>query len=184
MRIRAFLAVALGLILSLCAQGRPNHIQRIDAECAVIRAEFVASLPRYFSGPEPWVQLDRLPDAFADAAIASVYSEGPRLRWLVLDMAGPNNGWFERTSYFFDEAGFVEKRERLLEEDSSNTRVQESTYFEKGRIIKTTYHHAPLQLGHDSKENLDVFYDPNAPEYTSTAELPSLFFMMELRQLG
>jgi hypothetical protein len=182
--MRAFRVAALGLGLTLHAHGRPNRIRRTDQECAAILSEFVEALPRYFSGPDPWVQLDRLPDTFADAAIARVYSEGPRLRWLVLEMAGPNDGWFERTNYFFDEAGNVEKRERVLEENAANVRIEESTYLERGRIIKTTYHHAPLQPGHGSKENWDVFYDPDAPEYTRTEDLPGLFLNMGLRQVG
>jgi hypothetical protein len=128
MKMRAFHAAWLGLGLSICAQGHPNRSRQIDQDSLAIRAEFLEALPHYFSGPEPWVQLDRLPDAFADAALVSIYSEGPRLRWLILEMAGPNNGWYETTSYFFDEAGHVEKRERQLEENTANVRVEESTY--------------------------------------------------------
>jgi hypothetical protein len=56
--------------------------------------------------------------------------------------------------------------------------------FEKGRVVKTTYHHGRVLDGPDSKENWDIFFDPDAPEYTSTADLPALFLTNELRQLG
>lgn len=144
------------------------------------------SAPRFFSGPGPWVQLDRLPDSFADVALAAVYNEGERVRWVVLDMAGSDNGWFETTQYFFDENGLIKKRERRLEQNRANVRVEESMYFQRGKIIKTAYRHFPLiaKQGQRNKEDWDVFYDPGAPEYTSTAELPQLFSSTELKHVA
>ena len=138
------------------------------------------STPRYFSGPDPWVELNTLPDEFPDAAIASVYSEGFRVAWVVLDMSGPAQAWYETTQYFFDRSGLIRKRERRLEQANANVRIDEAKYFDHGRLIKTEYHHSPLEEG---KEDWDVMFDPGAPEYISTAELPVILTGTELRLL-
>ena len=175
--LRRVAIVLLSCASSLCAHRHPSKTAAIDDLCAVVRNEFVESAPHYFAGPDPWVP-DQLPDSFADAAVASVYMEGARVRWVVLQMAGPQDGWFETTQYFFDEAGSIKKRERRLELNMANIRIEESLYFQHGRVIKTTYNHGPMRQGPShsrEKENWDSFYDPDAPEYNSTAELPNLF---------
>lgn len=179
--------VWLAFAASLLANANSEKTAAIDDFCVTIRNEFVESAPRYFSGPDPWVQLDRLPDSFADVAVATVYTEGSRVRWVVLEMAGPQDGWFETTHYFFDQQGLVKKRERLLEQNSANVRVEESMYFQKGKIIKTSYRHSPLHPGRRDRrkeEDWDAFYDPNAPEYETTADLPSPFLTAEFKQLA
>ncbi len=170
----------LAVALNLSARGHPSKTQAIDDFCAAIRHEFVEAAPHYFSGPNPWVELLALPDEYADAALASVYSEGSRVAWVVLEMAGPGNAWFETTDYFFDEAGLIRKRERLFEQPDANVLIKEATYFNKGKVLKTSYHHSPLSGG---KENWDRLYDPNAPDYTSTADLPVSFQTDGLKRL-
>ena len=162
-------------------KSRSNNTRAIDDFCGAIRRQFRESAPRYFSGPNPWVESDDLPDDFTDAAIATVYHEGARVSWVVLEVAGNKGAWFETTQYFFDEAGLIRKRVRHFEAPSGNVQIDEDTYFEKGRAIKNRYHHAPLAAG---KENWDTFADPDAPNYTSTAQLPVVFLDGELRQLA
>lgn len=174
------LSLAL-LALSLSASAHLSKAAAIDGFCLAVRRAFVETQPRYFSGPNPWVELDTLPDEYPDAAIASVYSEGSRVAWVVLEMAGPGDAWFETTNYFFDDTGAIRKRERHFEQPDANVRIQEDTYFEKGKVMKTRYHHSPLGRG---KENWDTMYDPNAPEYSSTADLPVLFLDGDSRQLA
>lgn len=165
-------AVFIGLALSTNLGARPDRIAAINGICQSIRHEFAESEPRYFSGPNPWVQLDKQPVAFSDLALASVFSEGTRVRWVRLQLSDPDRDWFETTNYFFDEAGLIQKRERHYEQVAANIKIDEATFFAQGKRIKDSYHHSPLSKG---KEQLDKLSDPDAPEYRSTGDLPLLF---------
>jgi|GEM_PF-6674077 len=178
---KAITSLALLLLLGCQAFGRPSKTAAIDNFCATIRHEFVEAVPRYFSGPDPWMELGSLPDSFADAAIASVYSEGPRITWVVLVMSGPGDGWFQTTHYFFDEFGLIKKRQRYYQHLEANVKIEETLYFEKGKLIKTRFHHATLAPG---RENWDAFFDPHAPEYLRTEDLPVLFFADPFKSLA
>jgi hypothetical protein len=183
--LRIFLL--LTILLPQIIRGRPAKTALIDASCLTIRNEFLEATPAFFSGPDPWVQLDRLPHTFPDAAIAAVYSEGPRIKWVVLEMQGPDNAWYEITNYFFDESGLLQKRERRLDQYSSHIQVSENFYFENRKRIKTSFHHQQLSENNSAekdKENWDTFYDPDAPLYTSTADLPVPFLKVEFKQLA
>lgn len=211
----SFLTLLLTLLLAPLIHARPSKTATIDTFCLTIRNEFLESTPAFFSGPDPWVRLDRLPNTFSDAAIATVYAEGPRIKWVVLEMQGPDNAWYETTNYFFDEDGFLQKRERRLNQYSSDIQVNESFYFEKRKRIKSSFHHQRLpendsaekdkaqaipsdesettqkpaalacpSCAHSSKENWDTFYDPGAPLYTSTADLPEPFLKLDFKQLA
>jgi hypothetical protein len=167
-------------VLTGDALAGPSKTVVIDDLCRAIRKEFVEADPRYFAGPDPWVQLDQQPDSFADPAVATVYQEGTRIRWVVLEMQGPDDTWFEITSYFFDEDGLLRKRERRLDEYSSHIQVNDDRYFMNGKAIKENYRHAALT----DKENWEIFSDPEAPIYSSTAELPEIFFSGALDRLA
>jgi len=205
-RFAARLSV-VAFFLSASALARPSKTSAIDDFCLAIRNEFVEAVPQYFSGPDPWVQLDRLPNSFADVAVATVYYEGARIKWVVLEMEGPGNAWFETTHYFFDEDGRIKKRERHLDQYLSHIRIREDQYFDAQRIIKTGFHHSRLtenssvsadkpganenpapsacsSCANSPKENWDSFFDPNAPFYTSTADLPDLFLKAESKHLA
>jgi hypothetical protein len=162
------------------AAGHPSKTSLIDDFCSQIRREFLEDAPRYFSGPDPWKEIDHLPDSLTDLAVATVHSEGPRVRWLVLVMASAGGEWFETTQYFFDEKGLILKRERQLEHNASNIRIDESIYYDQAKMIKKIYHHSQLSANQisqkrESNEKWDVFFDPDAPEYISTGSLPALF---------
>ena len=175
------------ILLGQVTHARAAKATTIDAFCLKTRNEFLESAPTFFSGPDPWVQLDRLPNTFPDAAIATVYAEGPRVKWVVLEMQGPDNAWYETTNYFFDENGFLQKRERRLDQYSSHIQVNESFYFENRKRIKTSFHHQQLSENNSAekdKENWDTFYDPDAPLYTTTADLPESFLKVEFKQLA
>jgi hypothetical protein len=187
---RTLCAVWLAVWLSHPAAGRSGKIQGIDALCQATRQEFVEGMPRYFSGPDPWLEGERWPASLASGALAGVYAEGARVRWVVLQISGPGHVWSETTDYFFDEAGVILKRERRLEHIPANVRVEESTYFQRGKVIRTRYRHTPLQPATRGKpvargkEDWDKFFDPNAPEYRSTGDLPVLFREPQMRQVS
>ncbi len=177
-------ALGIGLGYTLAAWAGTSKTAAIDDFCQATRAEFVEATPQFFSGPDPWVQLDRLPAAFADAAVATVYYEGHQVKWVVLSMQGPDNVWYETTHYFFDAKGLVEKRERHLDEYKSHIQVDEDLYFRDRKVFKTTYHHRALsendqpdahRAGAADKENWDTFFDPDAPFYTDREDLPRVF---------
>lgn len=189
--ILARLPLGFTFALGLSARGHLSKTTVIDDFCKTVRGEFVETVPRYFSGPDPWIEVISpgfngpefysKPDQSPDVALASVYSEGSRVVWLVLAIAGPSNVWSETMQYFFDESGLIRKRERLYQQADANVLISETTYFSKGRILKASYHHGPLRRG---RENLDRLYDPHAPDYTSTADLPVPFLTGESKQLS
>jgi hypothetical protein len=168
------------LALGPSAHAHNSKTTAVDELCSAIRHEFVEAEPRYFSGPNPWVGLNKLPDEYPDAALATVYSEGSRVVWVILQMAGPGNAWFETTNYFFDGTGLVRKRERHFEQPDANVAISEDTYFEERKVIKASYHHGTLRKG---KEDWDNLYDPRAPDYTSTGDLPVSFVQENFKQL-
>ncbi len=185
-RYPAFLLL-LALPLSHHLSAAPSKTVTIDNLCRDIRKEFVEAEPHYFAGPDPWTQLDKPPDSDADGVIATVYQEGARIRWVVLEMADPDNAWSQTTHYFFDENGFIQKRERRLSDYNSHIQVNEDRYFVNGKEMKTNYRSAPLPDEGSSapqKENWETFSDPEAPLYISTADLPEVFLTAAFEKLA
>ncbi len=170
-----------GVVFSAALNGHPNRVSAIDAFCQSVRREFAEMEPRYFSGPDPWVQLDSPPEAFSDLAVARVFSEGTRVCWVILQMSDSGSAWFETTNYFFSEKGDIQKRERHYEQVDANMQIEEVTYFANGKPIKDSYHHAPLAAG---EERPDKLADPGAPQYFKTTELPLLFAWTEWHHLA
>lgn len=164
--------ILLGLAFSAALSGRSDRVAAINNFCQAIRQEFAESEPRYFSGPNPWVQLEKQPESFSDLSLATVFSNGVNVSWVILQLSDPDEDWFETANYFFDETGLIQKRERHFEQADANMQVDEVTYFAHGKRIKDSYRHSPLAGG---KELLDKLSDPDAPDYLSTADLPILF---------
>ena len=117
-------------------------------------------------------------------ALAEVHTEGARVRWVVLEISGPDHVWCETTDYFFGEAGVILKRERRLEHISANVRVEEITYFRRGKAMQTRYRHMPLQPATRGAQDWDTFFDPNALEYRSTGDLPVGFREPQMQQVS
>jgi hypothetical protein len=88
---------------------------------------------------------------------------------VVLLMRGPRHDWFQTVSYFYDADGLLLKRERYLEQTSSNTALEEALYYEHGKMFSRTSKDRPLNGGH---EDTSLFNDPDAPEFGSTDDLP------------
>jgi hypothetical protein len=151
------------------AQARTKKLVAIDELCRRLRSEFIEAQPAIFSGPNPWVPLERAPSRLREGTLAYVYSEGPLTRWVVLLIEGPHHAWSETVNYFFASNGQLLKRERYLEDVTSNTALEENRYYENGELLnRSTGHHA-LKSGH---ENSDQFNDQDAPEFISVDDLP------------
>jgi hypothetical protein len=117
--------------------------------------------------------LPELPLEFEDAAVATVYLEGTRIQWVVLELQGGGgteaNGWYERVDYYFDVEGRVVKRQRHLEHLPANSVLDETKYYSKGKKLKARLTHHALAKG---PEDWSKLFDPGAPEYTSANDLP------------
>lgn len=156
-------------MLALLAHGRPKKQSAIDEYCQDLRRELVEAQPAIYAGPNPWVAIDSSPGQVFDAQLAYVYSQGSRTRLVVLLMRGPHHDWFQTVNYFFDADGLLLKRERYLEHGPSNTALEESLYYEHGKMFSRTGKDHPLSSGH---EDSSIFNDPDAPEFGSSDELP------------
>jgi hypothetical protein len=154
-------------------QAWTNKQAEIDVYCQQLRQQFKDVPPYYFSGPDPWAELPELPLDFEDAAVATVYMDGTRIQWVVLELQGGGgtgaNGWYEKVDYYFDLEGKIVKRERHLEHVAANSAVDESKYYVKGKKLKARMTHHALANG---PEDWSKLFDPEAPEYTSANELP------------
>jgi hypothetical protein len=149
--------------------GFANKQSAIDSFCQQLKDEFQEASPYFFSGPNPWLQLEQLPAEFSDTALALVYMDGGKIRWVVLNLS--EQGWYERVDYYFEEDGKVAKRERHFEEPAANLVLNESRYYVNGKRWKDQMQHHALGQG---KEDLSQLFDPQAPEYLKTDELPFL----------
>jgi hypothetical protein len=165
----------LGLLLALAVSGtqlmagRAKKLAAADTYCEQLKAEFRETLPYVFSGPDPWVKLDEMPATWPDQALAYVYAEGPNVRWVVLQVAGPRHTWLETVNYFFALDGSLVKRERYLDEKAANTSFAENRYYEGGRLLKEHTEHHALGPGREDSGNFD---DPDAPDYRTVSDLP------------
>ena len=121
----------------------------------------------------PSAELPELPRDFEDAAVATVYMNGTRTQWVVLELQGGGgteaNGWYEKVDYYFDFEGKIVKRERHLEHVAANSAVDESKYYINGKKFKARLTHHALAKG---REDWSKLFDPEAPEYTNANELP------------
>jgi hypothetical protein len=149
------------------AFGFANKQAAIDSYCQQLKDEFREVSPYFFSGPNPWRQLAQWPAEFSDTALALVYTDGGKVRWVEMHLS--EEGWYERVDYYFAEDGIVVKRERHFEEQAANLEMNESRYYLNGKRWKDQMQHHALGQG---KEDLSQLFDPQAPEYLNTGELP------------
>lgn len=141
----------------------------IEDYCGGLKAEFIEATPVLFSGPDPWAEVDESPPHFRDEALAIVYLDGENIRWVIMQLGTRQDAWTETVQYFYSAGGNLVKRERHLDEPTSNTALQEVLYYQDGSLLrKITKHHA-LAGG---QENDALFRNHDAPEYLSTSELP------------
>jgi hypothetical protein len=157
------------LLASLPAQARPKKQAAIDDYCQRLRAEFVEAHPAVFSGPTPWVELERPPGRLPEGTLALVYAQGSQARWVVLLIQGPHHQWSQTVNYFYGADNRLVKRERYLDQVPANTALQEFLYYEHGEVFSKTTRHHPLKAGREDNSQFD---DPNAPEFGSVDELP------------
>ncbi len=153
----------------MLAQARPKKQAAIDEYCQKLRLDLVEAQPAIFAGPNPWVALDSSPGKLFDGQLAYVYYEGSRPRLLVLLMRGPRHEWLQTVSYFYGPDGLLLKRERYLEQTLANSALEESLYYENGRMFSRSSKDHALNGGH---EDNSLFNDHDAPEFASTDDLP------------
>jgi hypothetical protein len=72
-------------------------------------------------------------------------------------------------SYFYGPDGLLLKRERYLEQTLANSALEESLYYENGRMLSRSSKDHALNGGH---EDDSLFNDHDAPEFISTDDLP------------
>jgi hypothetical protein len=161
--------VAVLVLVAPALVAHPKKTAIIDAYCAQIQDEFREAVPVAFSGPDPWVEIDDIGATLSEDALAYVYAEGPAIRWVVLIMNGPKQGWSQTVDYFFKEDGAIAKRDRVLRSMAANIELEEVTYYAQGRAFKEYTHHHSLGAGHQDSSKLD---DPDAPTYLRVDELP------------
>jgi hypothetical protein len=151
------------------AYGRPKKLAAIDLYCERLKTEFLESAPVLFVGPDPWTELEKRPDSIADDVLASVYAEGLKIRWVVLQIAGPNRQWSETVSYFFDKNDLLVKRERYLDQRAANIAFEEIRYYTNGEVLTERTHHHALGPGRQDSSQFD---DPDAPDFLAVDDLP------------
>lgn len=171
--MKSFGSVLLGIVLLTFpahALGHSKQIKAIQEYCGRVEAEFAGSSPVVFSGPDPWTVLDEVPARMGDQALALVYSDGFVPKWVFLRIAGPREeGWSEDIDYYFRNDGSIAKRERHLQILPANMTLIQTTFYERGKVLKTVTHHH--SLGH-GKQNVAAFNDEPAPDYMSIDDLP------------
>lgn len=160
-------AFALG---PLQVSARSHQVQAIDQYCAELRSELISTAPFIFAGPDPWTQIDNVPQqADDDDTLAYVFTEGPSIRWVFLRITDKQNGWLEEVHYYFRPDGTIAKRARHLLSFAANVEFDEALYYTGGNVSEqVTHHHKLLKKG---KRKAD-FSDPDAPEYKTVGELP------------
>ena len=151
------------------AEGRPKQLTGIDDYCNRLKTEFVEARPILFSGPDPWTELDEPPPHFRDEALATVYLDGEKIRWVVMQLGTRQDAWSETVQYFYGTDGNLVKRERYLDEPASNTALEETLYYHDGELLRKYTKHRALA---GRRENDSMFENHDAPEYLSTSDLP------------
>ncbi len=171
MRILGSVLLAVALLTPPAhALGHSKQIKAIQNYCGEIGAEFSGASPEVFSGPDPWTELDDVPANMGDQALALVYSEGFKPKWVFLRIAGPEKEkWSEDIDYYFRDDGTIAKRERHLQISSANMTLVETTYYEHGKVLKDATRHHSLGPG---KQKISVFSDEPAPDYMTVDDLP------------
>jgi hypothetical protein len=86
-----------------------------------------------------------------------------------MHMADEEEKWQQDIQYYFNENGSIAKRYRQLFSAGANVELDETTYYEDGRVIKEITHHHPMIKGAKATED---FSDPEAPQYLSVDDLP------------
>ena len=124
------------MLIAVAAQGRSKKLTAIDAYCNGLKTEFIEATPVLFSGPDPWAEVDEPPPHFRDEALAIVYFDGEKIRWVVMQLGAREDAWTENVQYFYGPDGNLVKRERHLEDPPSNTALREDLYYEDGNLIR------------------------------------------------
>lgn len=170
MRVAVRCAVA-SLLLALPAFpfGKSRRVKEIDSYCGQVQKSLAAATPFFFSGPDPWTELDDFPEGIPDPAVAYVYTVGPEIRKVLLRVADPDDGWAEEVTYFYREDGSLARLTRRLQHPAANLILQEVSYYANGRRIKDLIRHHALAAG---KPDLARFDDPGAPIFWTVDELP------------
>lgn len=161
--------------------GKSRLIKAIDTYCSSLQDSLTAATPFFFSGPDPWTELDDYPDGVPDPVDAYVYTIGPAIRKVLLRVADPEEDWLEEITYFYRGDGTLAKRLRHLDEPGANISLEEVTYYANGRKIKDSTHRHTLDSG---KQDLSQFDDPGAPVFWTVDELPFSDMVDVWRQLA
>jgi hypothetical protein len=159
----------VGFLLASPAFGHSKKLSQIDSYCRQVQTGFATAMPFVFSGPDPWVQMDELPAAMPDEALAFVYTVGPEVQWVFLRAVDLGNGWSEDVDYFFREDGTLAKRLRRVQSATANITLEVTTWYEHGRVLKERTRHHSLNRG---RQDASKFNDPDAPVYWTTDDLP------------
>ncbi len=125
-------------------EARPKHLSGIDDYCNRLKAEFVEARPILFSGPDPWAELDEPPPHFRDEALATVYLDGEKIRWVVMQLGARQDAWSETVQYFYGPDGNLVKRERYLDEPLPTPRLKKPFITATGSCCEKTPNIAPL----------------------------------------
>jgi hypothetical protein len=151
---------------------RSKQIEAIDRDCDSLHELFREATPLRFSGPSPWMELDKEQTADPGYAVALVYTAGPRIRWVLLQLADDVDRWTENVDYCFADNGTIARRTRQLNSREANTELNAMTYYAGHRVLKEKVHHHPLNGGREDNSKME---DPGAPIYWTVNELPFPF---------
>lgn len=170
MRFAVRCAVVL-LLFSPAARpfGKSRLIKAIDTYCTNLQDSLIAGTPFFFSGPDPWTELDDYPEGLPDPAVAYVYTVGPEIRKVFLRVANPEEDWMEEITFFYRADGTLAKRIRHLQEPAANMSLEEVSYYAKRSMVKDSTHRHALDGG---KQDLSQLNDPGAPVFWTVDELP------------
>jgi hypothetical protein len=149
--------------------GRSKQIQAIDSDCDSLHELFQEARPLRFSGPSPWMELEREQRADPGYAVALVYAAGPRVRWVLLQLADDGERWTENVDYCFADDGTIARRTRQVNSREANTELEVITYYAGHRVLKEKVHHHALSGG---REDNSKMLDPGAPVYWTVNQLP------------
>jgi hypothetical protein len=168
--LRFFLLAALAAVPVL-ATAKNKKIEEIDAYCSGIESKLRSTAPYVLTGPDPWVLLDAAPAEMEDSALAFVYAEGPRIRWVFIRLAAESGQWLEDVNYYYDPAGSLVRRTRHLDYAPANLQLDETIYFDEGEVFKEKVHHRNLRRG---KQDTGNFVDQDPPAFVDVDDLPFL----------
>jgi hypothetical protein len=148
--------------------GRDRQLAQIDDYCSGVDAALVSATPFLFTGPDPWEEAEDLDDDDSEA-LAYVYTVGPQIRRVFIQVANEDDGWREDILYFFSPSGDLVKRLRTLDSPAANISLETVAYYKDGELLKESSHHHSLAHGHRDSSK---FIDPGAPVFWTTDELP------------